>query len=500
MYLVLPGLSSAEETRWTVSEASPGVIITFNGVRKPATKGLILQAGSELATGPNARAIVTSGEKYVVIAPSSKIDFPAAQTENAMTELFEDFGNAVFSIKKGPTPHFAVRTHYLAAVVKGTTFSVTSDASGSSVQVVEGAVDVAPLQGMAHQLLVPGAVALVRGAQPTALSIFGPSGAAATSAEPPTHANTPPPPTEGKASVGADASAGTGTGTGVVISAVESPNESLLAVTGGLVSGQSGGSGAAPAAAAGPVAQGVSAPAGADSGQGSAASGGSGAVALAPTGGGAKGLSSPSGGSASSGPQGGFTLAPMTGYGPALVSASNPFSLGNIISSLISGGGAAGGSGTGKAVGLFAGLPTPVGNISGGLGSGNGNSGSKGSSGNGSGKGAGTVSGLTNPIANPLANLIAGLTGENGNASGGAGALPNPLSNVVIGLTGASGNSGSSSHGGIGSIGSGSGVGAVNNPIGNLLGALTGGSGNSGNGSGGGSSKSGGLAALLKKL
>lgn len=90
MYLVLPGLSSAEETHWTVSEASPGVIITFNGVRKPATKGLILQAGSELATGPNARAIVTSGEKYVVIAPSSKIDFPAAQTENAMTELFED--------------------------------------------------------------------------------------------------------------------------------------------------------------------------------------------------------------------------------------------------------------------------------------------------------------------------------------------------------------------------------------------------------------------------
>ena len=75
--------------------------------------------------------------------------------------MIEDFGNVVFMIKKKMTPHFEVKTPYLAAVVKGTTFSVGVTPSGASVQVLEGAVDVATVDRGAHELLRPGGVAQV---------------------------------------------------------------------------------------------------------------------------------------------------------------------------------------------------------------------------------------------------------------------------------------------------------------------------------------------------
>ena len=78
-----------------------------------------------------------------------------------MTRVVEEFGNIVFMIKKKMTPHFEVQTPYLAAVVKGTTFSVGVSAQGTAVQVLEGAVDVATLDGGAHDLVTPGAVAIV---------------------------------------------------------------------------------------------------------------------------------------------------------------------------------------------------------------------------------------------------------------------------------------------------------------------------------------------------
>src|SRR3546814_1605096 len=67
--------------------------------------------------------------------------------------IVESAGNIVFSIKKKLTPHFGVQTPYLAAVVKGTTFSVTVDGTGASVQVVEGAVEVSTLDGGARDLI-----------------------------------------------------------------------------------------------------------------------------------------------------------------------------------------------------------------------------------------------------------------------------------------------------------------------------------------------------------
>ena len=84
-----------------------------------------------------------------------------AAPSGGLMQIFEQLGNVVFSVKKNKAPHFGVSTPYLAAVVKGTTFSVTVDASGASVQVVEGAVEVATNDGGARDLVLPGSIAQV---------------------------------------------------------------------------------------------------------------------------------------------------------------------------------------------------------------------------------------------------------------------------------------------------------------------------------------------------
>ena len=78
-----------------------------------------------------------------MVAPGSQVRLPADAAKGAVTQLVEEAGNVVFMIKKMAMPHFAVQTPYLAAVVKGTTFSVSVDDKGASVHVLEGAVDVA---------------------------------------------------------------------------------------------------------------------------------------------------------------------------------------------------------------------------------------------------------------------------------------------------------------------------------------------------------------------
>ncbi|WP_242154330.1 FecR family protein, partial [Sphingomonas sp. BAUL-RG-20F-R05-02] len=151
----------AAEPSWIVSETSGSVQIGHAGVSKVATRGSGIAAGDMISTGPGGRAVLVRGSEYLMVAANSRLRLPEAQQANGFTQMIEDFGNVVFMIKKKMTPHFEVKTPYLAAVVKGTTFSVGVTSLGTSVQVLEGAVDVATVDNGAHQLLLPGAVAQV---------------------------------------------------------------------------------------------------------------------------------------------------------------------------------------------------------------------------------------------------------------------------------------------------------------------------------------------------
>ena len=154
-------MAIANESTWTVSEMSGSVQVAHRGMSRIATRGLSVTAGDTVTTGPGARAVLVRGTEYMMVAAGSRLQLQPEAQSSSLTQMIEEFGNVVFMIKKKTTPHFEVRTPYLAAVVKGTTFAVGVTPQGASVQVLEGAVEVATGDGGARDLLRPGSVAIV---------------------------------------------------------------------------------------------------------------------------------------------------------------------------------------------------------------------------------------------------------------------------------------------------------------------------------------------------
>ena len=173
--LAVPAMASAETSPWRVTEISGDVRLVEGGQTRVALRNALLVSGAAIVTGPKGKAVIVRGEEFVVISPNSRLRVPAAEKSSGIMQLIEDFGTALFKIKKKTTPHFGVQTPYLAAVVKGTTFTVTVGSEGGSVQVTEGAVEVSTLDGGAADLITPGVVASVGASDLFQLSVQGDS-------------------------------------------------------------------------------------------------------------------------------------------------------------------------------------------------------------------------------------------------------------------------------------------------------------------------------------
>jgi hypothetical protein len=142
LFLVVSPANAAPRD-WQVSESSGSVSIETEGAARPAQRGLTLKQGDSVSTGANGRAVIVRGGEYVVISPKSKVRISKPAETGAITQIYQYLGSALFKIEKKQTPHFGVKTPYLAAVVKGTTFNVTVTSQGATVQVTEGRVEVA---------------------------------------------------------------------------------------------------------------------------------------------------------------------------------------------------------------------------------------------------------------------------------------------------------------------------------------------------------------------
>ena len=175
------GTAHAQDS-WRVSEASGDVRVTVNGQTRPVTRGMLLASGSTIASGARARAVLVHQRDYVILSPSSRVRLPGtAQVTPAsggnwmtpVTQIMSEAGTALYRIEHRANPHFRVQTPYLAAVVKGTVFSVTVSAAGASVQVTQGAVEVSTVDGGAAELVRPGMVATVESGDLMELNIRG---------------------------------------------------------------------------------------------------------------------------------------------------------------------------------------------------------------------------------------------------------------------------------------------------------------------------------------
>ncbi len=169
--IVSIGASVAETGDWQVVETS-GIVRTSQAMAgiQPVSTGNVLGAGSVLSTGVDGHAVLVRGEQQIVVGPNSRMSLPVTQ-ETGMTKIVQDLGTLLFKVDKKEKQHFQVETPIIAAVVKGTTFTVTAGATGHSVHVAEGAVEVSAIRGGANQMVTAGMTATISKSSPGTIQL-----------------------------------------------------------------------------------------------------------------------------------------------------------------------------------------------------------------------------------------------------------------------------------------------------------------------------------------
>ena len=171
--VVLSAGDLAAEQPWTVTEVSGQANLVDPAVgTNPVSQGDRVLAGHQIETGFNGRVVMARGDSTVTISPNSRTELPA-DAQGGRTTLFQALGAILLKIEKRAEQHFEVQTPYLAAVVKGTTFTVTAGAAQSAVHVVEGAVEVGSFATGDVALVRPGQTATVGAGSNAGVSLLG---------------------------------------------------------------------------------------------------------------------------------------------------------------------------------------------------------------------------------------------------------------------------------------------------------------------------------------
>ena len=158
----------AQDVAWVVTQKSGDVRVLRNGLQPASVQvRASLLAGDVIATGATGRAMLTRGDDYVVVAPGSRLLLPKEEQQSGFTRLVQQVGTMLYKVKHTGVPHFAVETPMLAAVVKGTSFTVVVDKDRAAVQVTEGVVEVSSATGDARRLVEGGVTVYVGREQPS---------------------------------------------------------------------------------------------------------------------------------------------------------------------------------------------------------------------------------------------------------------------------------------------------------------------------------------------
>ena len=175
--LILGGVATAfaaDDGVWSVSKSSGEVWVTTTGTAQVAlTQEETLRPGDMIRTGHNGRVLLVRGEETILIAPNSVIGLPTEKSDGLATTILQQAGSILLEVEKKNVKHFEVETPYLAAVVKGTQFSVTVNANSTSVSVTRGQVEVSDFKSGQIAQVMPGQVATTFPHGKSGLSLSG---------------------------------------------------------------------------------------------------------------------------------------------------------------------------------------------------------------------------------------------------------------------------------------------------------------------------------------
>ena len=154
------GASAADDGVWSVSKASGEVWVATDGVQQVSlNQQEALKPGDTIRTGRTGRVLLVRGGETILISPNSVVGLPAEKKEGLSTTIIQQAGSILLEVEKRNVKHFEVETPYLAAVVKGTQFSVTVGAGSTKVGVTRGQVEVSDFRTGQIAQVMPGQAA-----------------------------------------------------------------------------------------------------------------------------------------------------------------------------------------------------------------------------------------------------------------------------------------------------------------------------------------------------
>lgn len=166
LMLTLPGVADdwvAIRLRGSAEQMSHGQWI-------PLVRGASVLDGQKVRTGADGRVELVRGSESIQLDPGTQIELHEGQGNTTSIEMMA--GIVTADVERRNVQHFSVQTPYLAAVVKGTRFSVTVAGSAARVEVDRGTVQVQDTVNDLVVDIVRGQEALV--SQATPLEVSGP--------------------------------------------------------------------------------------------------------------------------------------------------------------------------------------------------------------------------------------------------------------------------------------------------------------------------------------
>lgn len=184
-----PSIAFAKD--WVVAKTTSQVSYTVDKTTWEAVAvGVVIPSKAWISTGPRGRVTLTRGEESLSLSPNT---LGSVVTHEGIfsrkTEVVQQTGEIALDIEKRSSPHTYVHTPFLAAVVKGTTFTVTVTQQEASVAVESGLVQVSSFTGGETADVGPGQQATVD--QNQTMSVAGVDAAPSVTSVEPTRANVP---------------------------------------------------------------------------------------------------------------------------------------------------------------------------------------------------------------------------------------------------------------------------------------------------------------------
>lgn len=155
--------SAAADEAWVAARATDQVSYTLdNKTWSPLRKGMVVPNKAWISTGSRGRLQLVRGTESIAFHPNTLASVVTRGSgKSRKTEVNQHVGQIVLEIEKRQKPHTTVQTPFLAAVVKGTQFTVEVGAANAAVSVDRGVVEVTGFKSRERSNLTAGQKAAV---------------------------------------------------------------------------------------------------------------------------------------------------------------------------------------------------------------------------------------------------------------------------------------------------------------------------------------------------